>query len=108
MSMASLLTVYVVCSSKKEAEKIAVDLVRKRLAACVNYFPCRSVFKWEGKLRKASEWVLLAKTTKGNYPRLEWRVKKLHSYETPCVVAWKDQHADAKYSAWVKKTCSKA
>ncbi len=101
-----MLTVYVVCGSEKEATKIAVALVEERLAACVNYFPCRSVFKWKGKLKKTGEWILLAKTTESLYAKLERFVKKLHSYETPCVVAWDDAKAEKRYAAWVRKTCS--
>ncbi len=100
-----MLTVYIACASSKEAGKIASALVKARLAACVNYFPCRSVFKWEGRLRKKREWVLLAKTTDSMYASLERRVKKLHSYETPCVIAWKDERANAKYATWVKMNC---
>lgn len=103
-----MLTACIVCASRKEAEKIAVALVEGGLAACVNYFPCRSVFKWNGRLQKKAEWALLAKTADSLYARLERRVKKLHSYETPCVIAWKDERANAKYAAWVKRNCSTA
>ncbi|MFH1107059.1 MAG: divalent-cation tolerance protein CutA [Candidatus Micrarchaeota archaeon] len=99
------LTVYSTCASRKEAEKIASALVRERLAACVNFFPCSSVFKWRGRQVKAREFVLLAKTTERKYPALERRLKRLNSYEVPCIVAWKDSAAYRPYSAWVERSC---
>ena len=102
-----MLTVYVVCGSEKEAEKIAVALVEERLAACVNYFPCRSVFKWKGRMKKVNEWVLFAKAVEKNYPAIETRVIKLHSYKLPAVFAWNDSTALAAYEKWVGASCRK-
>ncbi|MFH1200262.1 MAG: divalent-cation tolerance protein CutA [Candidatus Micrarchaeota archaeon] len=99
--MATLLTACIVCGSEKEAGKIASALVAARLAACVNYFPCKSVFSWKGRVRHAKEWVLLAKTTARNYPGLERAAKRIHSYELPAIFAWKDGFAEKKYSSWV-------
>lgn len=102
-----LLTVFVTCASQKEAEKIAQAMVKERLAACGNVFPLHSVFRWEGRMQKKREWGLLLKTHQDIYPALERRIKSLHSYQMPAIVAWADERADASYARWVSQTCRK-
>ncbi len=102
--MTHLLTVYVTCGSKKEAERIAEKTVRERLAACVNAFAVRSFYVWKKKQVKEKEWALLLKTTEKRYPQLERRIQQLHSDEVPCIVAWKDEKAFPPYANWVAKS----
>ena len=71
-----------------EAERIAGDLVESRLAACVNVMaPIRSVYSWKGELCRSEEIPFIAKTDDDRFEALAARVRALHSYETPCIVA---------------------
>ena len=70
------------------AQQIAETLVGEQLAACVNIMaPCRSVYRWQGKLENASEVPLQIKTTAAAYPALQVRLLQLHPYEVPEIIA---------------------
>jgi len=99
--------VYCVAGGEEEAARIARALVEEKLAACVNRFPCRSIFRWEGKVEEAEEVVLICKTRKDNYEALERRVKELHSYEVPTIVAFPLTRGEKKYLSWVKEETSR-
>ncbi|MFA6048720.1 MAG: divalent-cation tolerance protein CutA [Candidatus Micrarchaeia archaeon] len=96
-----MFSVYVTCANEKEAEKIALATVGDGLAACANYFPCKSVYKWKGKLAEEKEFVLVLKAAERNYKKLEARIRQLHSYEVPCIVATKVARAYKPYEKWV-------
>lgn len=103
----NILAVYMTASGREEAEKIAECLVKEKLAACVNILgPVSSVYAWEGKLEHAEEVAFIAKTVAGKYAQLEARVKELHSYECPCVVAYPVGAGYAPYLNWVKDSVS--
>jgi len=100
--MSDYLSVYIMAPSRDMAEKIARNLVEERLAACVNIMPAvRSIYRWKGKVEAASEVALIAKTRSALYAQLEKRVKELHSYECPCIVAWKIEAGFAPYLSWI-------
>ena len=88
--------------SVENAEAIARALVSERIAACVNVLPgVRSTYCWEGKVAVDSECLLLVKTVRGRFAALEARVKSLHTYELPEVIAL-DVAAGAKaYLEWL-------
>src|SRR5437667_11223492 len=70
--------------SKEEAEKIAHTLVERRLAACVNIVPqVQSVYRWEGKVEPAQEWLLLIKTFATALERVRKAKNEMNSYELP-------------------------
>ncbi|MBI5229035.1 divalent-cation tolerance protein CutA [Candidatus Micrarchaeota archaeon] len=98
-----MLTVYVTCSSQRAAEHIGEAVVKQRLAACVNVIPsCVSFFFWKEKFCKESETILILKTTEKNYSRLEKTIKQMHSYENPCIVAFKWEKCSREYGKWVE------
>jgi len=73
---------------RASAEKLAHALVDKRLAACVNILsPCRSVYRWEGKIEDAEEFPMLIKTTRERYPALEAAIRAGHPYTVPEIIA---------------------
>ncbi len=73
---------------RASAEKLALALVEKRLAACVNILsPCRSMYRWEGKIEDAEEHPVLIKTTVERYPALEAAIRAAHPYELPEIIA---------------------
>ena len=94
--------IYITCKDEKEAVKISKHLLEKRLIACSNIFPVRSIYFWNRKMQNHKESVILAKTTEKNYERIKKEVKKIHSYDVPCILKI-DAEADESYDEWVKK-----
>ncbi|MGC2112774.1 MAG: divalent-cation tolerance protein CutA [Candidatus Korobacteraceae bacterium] len=87
---------------KDAAEKLAQQLVERRLAACVNVVgPIRSIYRWKSKVHNEQEYLLLIKTTADQAMRLQSALKELHPYELPeCVQVSVDGGSD-EYLAWL-------
>lgn len=84
------------------AHALAGQLVEARLAACVNILaPCRSVYRWEGRIEDAEEVPLLIKTTAARYAALEAAIRARHPYELPEIVAVPLTHGLPDYLRWV-------
>jgi len=99
------MVVLVTCGSEEEAAKIANSLVEERLAACVNMIsPVRSIYRWEGKIWDEKEWMLIIKTQKRRFEELEKKVKSLHSYSVPEVIALPIVEGSASYLKWLEET----
>ena len=95
-----MILVYVTCRDRAEAERIADNLLKKRLVACANFFPIESMYWWNGKITGDNEHVLLCKTLEEKYDSVRSEVKKTHSYEIPCVLKISAE-ADQEYLKWV-------
>ncbi|MGE5540589.1 MAG: divalent-cation tolerance protein CutA [Gemmatimonas sp.] len=94
--------VYVTAPSARAAERIGATVVEEGLAACANVLgPVRSVFRWQGKVERAREAVLILKTRASGVPALTRRVKALHSYTVPCVVALPILGGNADFISWI-------
>lgn len=94
--------VYMTASNRDEAGRIGRALVAERLAACANIVDgMQSFYWWQGKLEEGSEAVLIAKTRTALLGRLTARVKALHSYSCPCVVALPIQGGNRDYLDWL-------
>lgn len=88
--------------SANEARNIAQALVERRLAACVNIVPqIESVYRWQGKVERASEWLLLIKTRAGAFERLRDAIQELHSYDLPECVMLEVDAGSQKYLGWI-------
>jgi periplasmic divalent cation tolerance protein len=88
--------------SEDEARKIARHLVENRLAACVNLIPkAESIYRWQGKVESAAEWLLLIKTTAQRFPAVRDAIAKLHSYEVPECVMLSIEDGSASYLQWL-------
>jgi len=87
---------------KETAERLAQQLVERRLAACVNIVgPIRSVYRWKGRIENEQEYLLLVKTTVECVAKLQAAFKELHPYELPeCVELAIDGGSEA-YLAWL-------
>ena len=94
--------VYITCKDKKEAEEISKHLLMKRLIACANIFPIKSMYWWKFKIVNESENVIIAKTTNKNFKKMESEVKKVHSYKIPCILRI-DATANKEYEEWANK-----
>ena len=78
--------VYITCKNGKEAKKISMHLLKKRLIACANIFPIKTLYWWSGKITKSSENAIIAKTSVKHFKIVENEVKKIHSYKIPCII----------------------
>lgn len=96
--------VYMTTADRAEAEKIGRVLVETRLAACVNMLPgMRSLYWWKGAVETGSETVLIAKTRRSLLDALTAKVRQLHSYKVPCVVALPIQGGNPDFLAWLEE-----
>lgn len=99
------LVIFVSAGSKKEAEKIASCLLKERLAACVNIMKdVDSHFWWQGKLNKTKEALLIIKTRKSLFARLVKKVKSLHSYKVPEIIALPIIAGHKPYLDWIDES----
>ncbi|MGB0005578.1 MAG: divalent-cation tolerance protein CutA [Candidatus Sulfotelmatobacter sp.] len=88
--------------SEAEAQKIARHLVENRMAACINIVPqIDSVYRWQGKVEEASEWLLLIKTTADAFEKVRQAIAELHSYELPECVCLKVEDGSPHYLQWI-------
>jgi len=95
--------IYSTTGNIEEARKIAKILVEEKLVACVNIIPkIESIYRWQGKIEEDDECVLLAKTTDKNVDKTIQRIKELHSYDVPDIVAIPITNGFKKYLDWVK------
>ncbi len=102
--MTDCVSVYVTAASAEEAERIGRALVEERLAACANVLPgVTSIYRWEGQVRRDTEVGLLLKTRRALFDRLSGRVRALHSYDQPCIVAWPITAIDDGYRRWLEQ-----
>lgn len=94
--------VYMTVPSAEEAARLAEALVGERLAACVNVIDgMTSWYRWDGRIANDREVVMIAKTTSGLVEALTARVKTLHSYEVPCVVAIPVTDGNPDFLRWI-------
>lgn len=96
--------IYITASSQEEAEKIAKVLLEKRLAACVNIFPVKSYFWWEGKIEGAIEYAMIVKTRAEKFGKIREEVKAIHSYTTPCICAIPIERGLKEFLDWIDET----
>jgi periplasmic divalent cation tolerance protein len=90
------------CPDEEVANAIALALVEEKLAACVNLLPrVQSVYRWQGAVESASEIPLLIKTTAACYAALEARIRELHPYEIPEIIAVPISHGLPAYLNWL-------
>ncbi len=89
------------CGGKADAELIATTLVEKRLAACVQMFPIASVYRWEGALQKAEEWMLLGKIRAADYADVEAAIAAVHPYSTPEIIEISIEKGAQAYLNWI-------
>ena len=99
--------VFVTAPDEVEAERLARELVKRRLAACVNRVPgVISTYHWQGEVNEDSEVLLIIKTTSARLQELEATVHELHPYEVPEFVALAPGHVAAPYLEWLRASVS--
>lgn len=98
----------VLCNcSPQESAGLGRQLVEERLAACVNIVAgVTSIYEWKGKMCEEAEHTLVIKTTEARYEALKQRIKELHSYEVPEILAFSCSDALSTYAQWVYEQVS--
>ena len=94
--------VLVTCPKRQVAETIGGALVEEHLAACVNVIPgLTSIYRWEGKVCRDGEVLLLVKTRRARLAALARRIRSLHPYTLPGIIALPVSGGSSAYLAWV-------
>lgn len=102
---------YILCltttNNKEKAYQLASHIIRQRLAACVNIIPqISSVYHWKGEIVEDQEFLLLIKTKEENFESLKSKIKELHNYELPEIIAFEIKAGLTEYLDWIKSnTC---
>lgn len=100
---ADFIIIFVTASNSQEAEKVADILLAERKAACVNILSgVNSKFWWKGKIDSAEENLLIIKTRKSLFNEVVSRVKAVHSYEVPEIIAMPIISGNNEYLHWIK------
>lgn len=91
--------------SREEAQKIAHALVERQLAGCVNVIPqVNSVYRWQGNVEEAEEWLLIIKTTAAAFDQVRGAIQALHSYELPECVCIAIEDGSPAYLKWLAES----
>jgi len=99
---ADALVVLTTLEKHEDGERIAALLIERELAACVQILPSMiSIYRWQGAVERASEVLLLIKTTRGAYQRLETAIKENHPYQTPEIIALPVETGSCEYLNWL-------
>ena len=87
---------------KDVADNLALRLVERRLAACVNIVgPIRSVYRWQGEIHNEAEYLLLIKTTSEQASKVQYALKELHPYDLPECMQLSIEQGSEEYLAWL-------
>ena len=101
-STSRIVVVFVTCPNRRAAERIGRSLVEEHLAACANILQgLTSIYRWEGKVCRDPEVLVLLKTRRSCFPALARRVRELHPYSVPEIVALPVALGSPAYLAWV-------
>ncbi len=102
--MTSYIFVITTVNSKSQAHTIAHMLVAKKLGACAQVVgPISSIYRWNGKIEKAQEWMVILKTKKSLFKKVEAAILKIHPYDTPEIVASPIAALGEKYGSWLHR-----
>jgi periplasmic divalent cation tolerance protein len=101
------IAVYTTVASREEADALGEVLVRERLVACASAFAVSSVYRWQGEVEKANEWALVLKAREEDFDRIERRIRQLHRYELPAIVAYRVAAGSPDYLRWIDESCSR-
>ena len=96
------IVVFITAANGEEAARLANMLVEMHLAACVQIMPeMESVYRWEGKIEREREILLIAKTTQSKFEELERQVRAVHSYDTPEIIGIPVVVGSGPYLRWL-------
>lgn len=102
----SVLVIFSTFPDGDTARKIADELVTEKLAACANLLPpMQSIYRWKGAVERAEEVLVIFKTTSTQYPTFEAKLKSLHPYDVPEIIAMPVTAGSMAYLSWVADSC---
>jgi periplasmic divalent cation tolerance protein len=101
--MTDKIVVLVTCGSRTKARRIARSLVERKLAACVNALQTsvESIYRWQGKVETAREFLLVIKTSRKRFAALEAEIRRRHSYDMPEIIALPIERGSRPYLTWI-------
>lgn len=99
--MSEYIVVLTTCPDEASAARIAGELLESRLAACVSRQPVRSTYRWQGRIEDEPEVLLVIKTLGSRFADLEMRLKSLHPYDVPEIIALPVAAGSAAYLSWL-------
>ena len=104
--MTDKIVVLVTCGSSAEARKIARALVETKLAACANILeaPVRSIYRWNGRVESAKEFLIILKSSRKRFAAIEREVRRLHSYDVPEIIALPIARGSQGYLKWISQS----
>lgn len=95
--------ILVTAPDRSQAEAIAQTLIETKLAACVTILPVHSVYTWQGEIQKDDEWQLLIKSDLDRFPDLEAKIRQIHPYEVPEIIALPILAGSQPYLQWISQ-----
>lgn len=98
-----MIFVYSTFPNKKETQKIGRELIKRKLAACVNIFPIDSIYFWNKKIVQDKEFAAIIKTKKENFKKIERFILEHHGYKIPCILEIPIGRVTKKYLEWLNK-----
>jgi periplasmic divalent cation tolerance protein len=94
--------VFVAVGNREESERIACALIVEKLAACCTLLQnARSIYRWKGDICREDEVLMVVKTRRSKFEKVRARIKELHSYEVPEIIALPIVAGHAPYLKWV-------
>lgn len=96
-----MIFIYSTAANQEEADRLATLILDKKLAACVNSWPNRSQYLWEGKIETSEEITMIIKTTEAQFQKIEQLIQENHSYKVPCIVAVDIKRSNPSYKEWL-------
>lgn len=100
-------TVLITTPDHGSAKSIAQAVLERRLAACANYFPIKSLYWWKERIEEADEFILLLKIRTEDFEGLKQLVLKIHPYEIPCIVRYDIVEGHENYLNWIKESTAR-
>ncbi len=102
--MTEFIIVFITAPKEDEAHRIAHDIIASRLGACVNIIKnIRSIYRWKGRIEDEGEVLMIVKTRMDLFGELKKRVKELHSYSVPEIIALPVIEGSEEYLSWLKE-----
>lgn len=103
------IVVFITAPTHEEARLLADKLVETQIVACVQILPeMESVYRWQGKVERQTEHLLIAKTTAERFAELETEVRALHSYDTPEIVSFPLTQCSTDYLRWLQNSVARS
>lgn len=99
------IVIFVTAKDEAQAKRIAEKLVAEKLVACANIVPgIQSIFRWEGKVDRAREVLLILKSRRRHFPSIVKTVKAMHSYDVPEIIALPIIEGNKDYLQWLTES----